>query len=216
MKTHVAWAASLTILCLGTAGCQQRDGASTNLAAPTAGNGTEPAANSNMADENETATDALEGAPGSEPKSILRPDVAPAEPTPPPLEPVSATIGFGTSGTRLDDPGRQAIDDLLGKPAVAAGGPVILRGNTDARGSDQANLIVSRRMAEAVRDYLVKKGIEPSRISVIALGERRPIAPNAHEDGSDDAEGRARNRRVEIAVELPAAADPATAKTPAP
>ena len=66
-------------------------------------------------------------------------------------------------------------------------------------------------MAEAVRDYLVKNGVSRARIDVIALGERRPIAPNAHADGSDDPEGRARNRRVEIEVLLPD-----TAARPAP
>ncbi|QKS02023.1 OmpA family protein [Sphingomonas sp. CL5.1] len=95
------------------------------------------------------------------------------------------------------------LDDLLHQPATAAGGRIVLRGNTDSRGSDSANLIVSRRMAEAVRDYLVKNGVDRERISVIALGERRPVAPNAHADGSDDPEGRARNRRVEIEVLLP-------------
>lgn len=216
MKTHATWAVGLTILSLATTGCQQRDGASANLATQAPSNGVEPAANPDAPVENETNAAAPEGVSGSEPKSILRPDVAAPEPAPPPLEPISATVAFGASGARLDDSGRQTIDDLIGKPTVAAGGPIILRGNTDARGSDQANLVVSRRMAEAVRDYLVKKGIEPDRISVIALGERRPIAPNAKEDGSDDPEGRARNRRVEVEVKLPAGDNSATSKESTP
>ena len=57
--------------------------------------------------------------------------------------------------------------------------------------------------AEAVRDYLVEKGIAADRITVVALGETTPLVPNARPDGSDDPEARARNRRVEVAVDLP-------------
>ena len=58
-----------------------------------------------------------------------------------------------------------------------------------------------------MRDYLESKDVAPDRISVIALGETRPIAPNANEDGSDNPEGRARNRRVEIEVQPPASGE---------
>jgi OOP family OmpA-OmpF porin len=54
-----------------------------------------------------------------------------------------------------------------------------------------------------VRDYLVEKGIAADRITVVALGETTPLVPNARPDGSDDPEARARNRRVEVAVDLP-------------
>jgi OOP family OmpA-OmpF porin len=59
---------------------------------------------------------------------------------------------------------------------------------------------MSRKRAEAVRDYLAGKGIARTAMTVIARGETRPIAPNARPDGSDDSAGRARNRRVEIFV----------------
>jgi OOP family OmpA-OmpF porin len=54
-------------------------------------------------------------------------------------------------------------------------------------------------------------------MTVIGLGEDRPVAPNAHLDGSDDPEGRARNRRVEIEVTpVPAEADTADANASEP
>lgn len=104
------------------------------------------------------------------------------------------------------------LDDLLTTPAMREGGKITLRGHSDSRGYDGDNLVASRRRAEAVRDYLESRGVARNRMTVIALGETRPVAPNARPDGSDDPEGRARNRRVEIHVEPPVAT---TAPAPA-
>lgn len=69
---------------------------------------------------------------------------------------------------------------------------VEIRGHTDSVGSDEANQILSRKRAEAVRNYLVARGIDPSRLRPIGFGESEPIAENT------TAEGRALNRRVEL------------------
>ncbi len=69
-------------------------------------------------------------------------------------------------------------------------------GHTDSRGKDNYNLELSKKRASAVRDYLVSKGINGDRITVIGMGERQPIADN------QSAEGRAKNRRVEIQVKV--------------
>ena len=134
--------------------------------------------------------------------SIMRPEVAEevAPPSPPstPQE-LRAVIVF-EKGAKLDDAARTALNDLIAQPAFAAGGAITLSGHSDTSGSDADNLATSRRRAEAVRDHLRSMGVDAERISVIALGERRPIAPNAQADGSDDPEGRQRNRRVEIVV----------------
>ena len=80
--------------------------------------------------------------------------------------------------------------------------------------------MASKKRAEAVAHYLEKHGVAKDRITVIALGEGRPIAPNAKLDGSDDPEGRARNRRVDISVtpgDLPEpAATPSAEPSPIP
>ncbi|MDZ7282268.1 OmpA family protein [Sphingomonas sanguinis] len=107
------------------------------------------------------------------------------------------TIGFPQGGGGLNDAAKAALDRLGADPA-AKSGSLILRGHSDSEGDDEANRIMSRKRAETVRDYLARKGLERSRMRVIALGETRPIAPNAKPDGSDDSAGRARNRRVEI------------------
>ncbi len=68
-------------------------------------------------------------------------------------------------------------------------------GHTDSRGSEQSNLELSRRRAEAVAEELVQAGVAPSRITTFGRGESSPIASN------ETPEGRAMNRRVEIIVQ---------------
>ena len=138
----------------------------------------------------------------AQPRSILRPEIA-ETPTELQPKPAHAVISFGTSGTALDEAGRKTIDALLEKPVVKLGGPIFVRGHSDTRGSDRDNLLVSRDRAQSVHEYLLQQGLKPERIHVIALGETRPIAPNAKLDGSDDPAGRAKNRRVEIDIEGP-------------
>jgi outer membrane protein OmpA-like peptidoglycan-associated protein len=77
---------------------------------------------------------------------------------------------------------------------------ILVEGHTDARGSEQANLRLSRARAGAVRSLLVSRGVAPSRIRIVGRGESVPIADN------ESPEGRAANRRVEIVIEPPASA----------
>jgi len=78
---------------------------------------------------------------------------------------------------------------------------VLIEGYADAVGSESFNLRLSRARAEAVRDYLVASGIAADRLRAVGRGEIEPLAPNARDDGSDNPEGRAVNRRVELSVE---------------
>lgn len=72
---------------------------------------------------------------------------------------------------------------------------VALAGYTDWTGTKAYNQKLSERRVAAVRNYVVKKGIDPSRISGRGYGESNPIADNRTK------EGRAKNRRVEIKVQ---------------
>lgn len=74
---------------------------------------------------------------------------------------------------------------LLHNPWAA----VRIEGNTDQRGSHHYNLALGTRRAQAVRDYLINRGVAPSRIETISFGEERPVA----EGSSDDASARNRN-----------------------
>jgi OOP family OmpA-OmpF porin len=69
---------------------------------------------------------------------------------------------------------------------------VEIGGHTDSTGTDAYNLDLSQRRAESVRNYLVKKGIDPSRLQARGYGETQPVADNG------TSAGRAKNRRVEL------------------
>jgi photosystem I P700 chlorophyll a apoprotein A2 len=79
--------------------------------------------------------------------------------------------------------------------------PVSIEGHTDAKGSDAYNQTLSERRADSVKKWLVNPGgISPSRMTTAGWGKRKPVAPNTKPDGSDDPEGRQKNRRVEITL----------------
>jgi outer membrane protein OmpA-like peptidoglycan-associated protein len=81
-------------------------------------------------------------------------------------------------------------------------GKVLIEGHTDSKGSQRVNLELSKRRAQAVKHWLVKKkGIAESIITTSGFGETKPVAPNTNADGSDNPQGRQQNRRVEITVE---------------
>jgi OmpA-OmpF porin, OOP family len=67
-----------------------------------------------------------------------------------------------------------------------------IEGHTDAIGSEQYNMDLSRRRAESVANYLVQRGIDRNRLEIVPLGKSQPVATN------ETQEGRAMNRRVEI------------------
>lgn len=72
---------------------------------------------------------------------------------------------------------------------------IVIEGHTDSQGKDDYNQSLSQRRAEAVRSYLVSRGIPSDMIQAVGKGELEPIADNK------TAEGRANNRRVEIEIE---------------
>ena len=80
-------------------------------------------------------------------------------------------------------------------------GLVTVEGYTDSKGSDAYNQTLSESRAASVKGWLVRNGgVQAARVTARGLGETRPVAPNTKPDGSDDPQGRQRNRRVEIAI----------------
>jgi outer membrane protein OmpA-like peptidoglycan-associated protein len=113
--------------------------------------------------------------------------------------PSDVTFDFDKSTIRTE--GRGALDTLARLIQADAGTATItIEGHTDSRGDDAYNLRLSRARADAVKSYLVEKGLPEARLRTIGLGEQRPVAPNAAADGSDDEAGRQRNRRVEVVL----------------
>lgn len=90
--------------------------------------------------------------------------------------------------------------------AVILNGPlaidreVAIEGHTDAIGTEQYNMELSLKRAGTVNQELFFSNMSEDRMSVEGFGESRPIAPNTNADGSDNPEGRAANRRVEIVL----------------
>jgi outer membrane protein OmpA-like peptidoglycan-associated protein len=107
---------------------------------------------------------------------------------------LSSDVLFESGGARLQ-PGagaklRQIAQVLQRYPRTS----VDVVGHTDNRGSEGHNQALSQRRATAVRDDLVKAGVDASRVTARGEGERTPVAKN------ETATGRATNRRVDITV----------------
>ncbi len=83
----------------------------------------------------------------------------------------------------------------------AQGRRVSIEGHTDSIGSDAFNQQLSERRAENVAMTLENSGVSPNRVITKGYGKRYPVAPNTNPDGSDNPEGRAKNRRVEVVIE---------------
>jgi len=79
--------------------------------------------------------------------------------------------------------------------------PVRIEGHTDSKGSDAYNQALSEERAFSVREWLEgEENIDGSSFDIVGFGETQPAAPNEHADGSDDPDGRQKNRRVEIVI----------------
>jgi OOP family OmpA-OmpF porin len=124
------------------------------------------------------------------------PKPAPAPAPKPVTEKVTfaADVFFDFDKAILKPEGKAKLDDLVSKLKGIALEVIIAIGHTDSIGSDAYNQKLSVRRAEAVKAHLVSKGIEPNRIYTEGKGKSQPIADNR------TAEGRAKNRRVEIEV----------------
>jgi len=97
----------------------------------------------------------------------------------------SSSLAPGAYG-RLD----QLADSLNRYPDT----DVVVKGHTDGSGTESYNQTLSEQRADAVRRYLIGKGVSPARITSLGFGESLPLATNS------TAEGRQQNRRVEIEV----------------
>ena len=106
----------------------------------------------------------------------------------------AADAFFDFDKSVLKPEGKAKLDDLVSKVKGINLEVIIAVGHTDSVGSDAYNQKLSVRRSEAVKAYLVSKGIEKNRVYTEGKGEKQPVADNK------TAEGRAKNRRVEIEV----------------
>jgi OOP family OmpA-OmpF porin len=137
-------------------------------------------------------------APAAQPAA---PSAAPAPAPAPKPAPVAATkvtyaadAFFDFDKAVLKAEGKAKLDDLVAKVKGINLEVIIAVGHTDSVGGDPYNQKLSVKRSEAVKAYLVSKGIEKNRVYTEGKGEKQPVADNKTKDG------RAKNRRVEIEV----------------
>jgi OOP family OmpA-OmpF porin len=138
--------------------------------------------------------------PPPPPPPAPKPPAPPPKPKPVPPKPTSEKVTFAADTffdfdkAVLKPEGKAKLDDLTSKIKGITLEVIIAVGHTDSVGSDAYNQKLSLRRAEAVKAYMVSKGIEANRVYTEGKGEKQPVADNRN------AEGRAKNRRVEIEV----------------
>jgi OOP family OmpA-OmpF porin len=138
--------------------------------------------------------------PPPPPVAVAPPPPPVAIVAPPPPKPViekltlATDVFFDFDKAVLKPEGQAKLDEIVAKMSGASLEVIVASGHTDAIGGDSYNQKLSVSRAEAVKNYLVSKGIEPSRVAAEGKGKANPIADNKTSDG------RAKNRRVELEV----------------
>jgi outer membrane protein OmpA-like peptidoglycan-associated protein len=107
---------------------------------------------------------------------------------------LSGSVLFASGQSTLLPSAQDRLNEVADALRAEVNHKIVVEGHTDSRGSDALNQELSRRRADAVRAYLITRGVEASAIEAVGLGASRPVADNT------SAEGRANNRRVEIVV----------------
>ena len=115
---------------------------------------------------------------------------------------VGADALFEFDKATLTPDAEETLGALVPLLAKAGKHPASIEGHTDAKGADDYNQTLSEKRARTVKDWLVAKGAMAASTPIQGWGERKPVAPNTKPDGSDDPQGRQKNRRVEVVLDL--------------
>lgn len=107
---------------------------------------------------------------------------------------ISGSLLFASNQTALLPSAKAKLKEIIDVLLTTKERHLIVEGHTDSQGSNNYNMDLSQRRADAVRDYIIEKGYEGDLIVATGLGETTPVGNNS------SPEGRANNRRVEIVV----------------
>lgn len=115
---------------------------------------------------------------------------------------LSADVLFGFDSWDLRPESEAILNKVCEAIRNLKASRVLVEGHTDSKGSEAYNQNLSEKRAATVKKWLISKGnLNNIEIVAIGYGETRPIAPNTNPDGSDNPEGRAKNRRVQIRIQ---------------
>jgi outer membrane protein OmpA-like peptidoglycan-associated protein len=103
-------------------------------------------------------------------------------------------ILFEVGSAALSSSSASTLEDVAAVLTEFPKTTIVVQGHTDSTGSDQFNQSLSERRSVAVRNYLVSRGVDPSRLTAIGFGETRPVSDN------ESPEGRRANRRVDLVL----------------
>jgi OmpA-OmpF porin, OOP family len=129
------------------------------------------------------------GAPTTNAPQMAAPEVAHPESTLPDVK-----FNFEPASTKLTSSSEQSVDELAHFLTSSPGSVIHIEGFADSTGNAAANESLSANRAESIKDALVAKGIDASRIESSGMGESNPVAPN------DNGQDRAQNRRAEVTL----------------
>lgn len=107
---------------------------------------------------------------------------------------LNAPVYFDYDKSEIRDDAKQALDSKLGLLRANTAMRIRIEGNTDSRGSNEYNMALGLRRANAARRYLVSQGIDNARFDVVSYGEERPV-----DQGTTD-EAYAKNRRDDFVI----------------
>ena len=105
------------------------------------------------------------------------------------------TVAFDSSSSRLRSDSHKLLDAIVAVLKTEPNARIEISGHTDKNGKEEKNIRLSQRRAEAVKSYLLDKGIKSNRIEAVGHGSSLPIADDATFDGQS------KNRRIEFNVQ---------------
>lgn len=109
---------------------------------------------------------------------------------------IARNVLFNSGSDRFQDSTSIALDELANRLAARPEWHLTIEGHTDASGNPAHNMLLSQKRANAIRNYLLTKGIAANRLTAVGYGQTRPVADNR------TPAGRAVNRRVELRLSI--------------